>query len=86
MCRCSDTESNGYPLWLIHALHRVPCFIHPQEQVKQSQGATEESSVLSELQSLKDQLETSEKERKLLESQLSEANDTVAQLQGEGSD
>lgn len=44
----------------------------------------EESSVLSELQNLREQLEKSEEERKAIETQLSEANSTVTQLQEEG--
>lgn len=43
-----------------------------------------DSSVLSELQSLREQLEKSEEERKALETQLCEANGTVTQLQEEG--
>ncbi|XP_035531661.1 shootin-1 [Morone saxatilis] len=54
-----------------------------QDQVKQSQSAVEESSVLSELQNLKEQLEKSKEERKALEDKLSEANGTVTQLQEE---
>lgn len=54
-------------------------------QVKQSQSAVEESSLLPELQNLKEQLEKSEEERKALETQLSGANSAVAQLQEEGS-
>lgn len=53
--------------------------------MKQSQSSGDDSSALSELQNLSDQLETSEKERRVLETQLSEANGTVTQLQGEGS-
>lgn len=70
-------EQNGFP-------HHVPSFFHPRVQVKQSQSAEEESRVLSELQNLKEQLEKSEEERTALETQLSEANGTVAQLQEEG--
>lgn len=44
----------------------------------------QESSVLSELQDLREQLERSEEERKTLERQLSEANSSVTQLQEEG--
>lgn len=45
----------------------------------------EESSVLSELQNLREQLEKNEVDREALETQLSEANSTVTQLQEEGS-
>lgn len=55
-------------------------------QVRQSQGAKEEESgVLSELQSLREQLEKSDGEKKALETQLSEANSSVTQLQQQGS-
>lgn len=53
-------------------------------QAKQGQSAGEESSVLSDLQSLKAQLEKSEGGRKLLETQLSEANSTITRMQQEG--
>uniref|UniRef100_I3K575 Shootin 2 n=1 Tax=Oreochromis niloticus TaxID=8128 RepID=I3K575_ORENI len=49
-----------------------------------SQSAVEESSALSELQNLREQLEKSEEERKTLETQLSDANSLVTQLQEEG--
>lgn len=39
---------------------------------------------MSEVQSLKDQLETCEEQRKDLERQLAQANMAVTQLQGEG--
>lgn len=54
------------------------------DQLKQSQSAVEESSALSELQNLREQLEKSEEERKTLETQLSDANSLVTQLQEEG--
>lgn len=54
------------------------------QQAGQSQSAVEESSLVSELQNMREQLMKSETERKLLETQLSEANSSVAQLQGEG--
>lgn len=54
-------------------------------QVKQNESTAEDGGILPELQALKDQLETSEKQRKVLEMQLSEANVTVTQLQVEGS-
>lgn len=54
-------------------------------QVKLNESTAEEGSILPELQALKDQLEMSEKQRKVLETQLSEANVTVTQLQVEGS-
>lgn len=60
-------------------------FSHVCDQVKQSKSAVEESSVLPELQNLREQLETREMEKKMLESQLSEANRCVTQLQEEGS-
>ncbi|XP_049923933.1 shootin-1 isoform X2 [Epinephelus moara] len=54
-----------------------------QDQVRQSQGAVEESGVRSELQNLREQLEKSEEERKTLETQLFEANSAATQLQEE---
>ncbi len=54
-------------------------------QVKQSQSPVEESSILSELQNLKEQLEKSKEEKNAFETQLSEAKGTVTQLQEEGS-
>lgn len=54
------------------------------DQLKQSQSAVEESSALSELQNLREQLEKSEEERKTLETQLSDANSLVTRLQEEG--
>lgn len=54
-------------------------------QVKENQNVEDESTVLSELQSLKEQLEKSEEDKKALETQLSEANSSVTQLQEEGS-
>lgn len=54
-------------------------------QVKQNESTAEECSILPELRALKDQLEMSEKQRKFFETQLSEANVTVTQLQVEGS-
>lgn len=54
------------------------------QQAGQSQSAVEESSLVSELQNMREQLTKSETERKLLETQLSEANSSVAQLQVEG--
>lgn len=81
MCRCDERVQNGCP---IYVPHHVPCFFHPCVQVKQSHSAEEESSVLSELQNVREQLEKSEEERKALETQLSEANGTVTQLQEEG--
>ncbi|XP_041635505.1 shootin-1 isoform X2 [Cheilinus undulatus] len=53
------------------------------DQIKQNQGAVVESSIVSELQELKEQLERNEGERRALETQLTEANTTVTQLQEE---
>lgn len=53
--------------------------------MKSGPSAVEESGVLSELQNLREQLEKREEERKALETQLSEANSTVTELQEEGS-
>ncbi|XP_005751145.1 shootin-1 [Pundamilia nyererei] len=58
--------------------------LYYQDRLKQSQSAVEESSALSELQNLREQLEKSEEERKTLETQLSDANSLVTQLQEEG--
>lgn len=66
-------------------LHHIPSFSYLRVQVKPNQSAVEESGVLSELQNLREQLEKSEKERKSIETQLSEANSTVTKLQEEGS-
>ncbi|XP_004570773.1 shootin-1 isoform X4 [Maylandia zebra] len=57
--------------------------LYYQDRLKQSQSAVEESSALSELQNLREQLEKSEEERKTLETQLSDANSLVARLQEE---
>ncbi|XP_039900977.1 shootin-1 isoform X3 [Simochromis diagramma] len=57
--------------------------LYYQDRLKQSQSAVEESSALSELQNLREQLEKSEEERKTLETQLSDANSLVTQLQEE---
>lgn len=54
-------------------------------QVEGPGAAVKESSVASEVDDLRAQLAKSEAGRKLLESQLSEANGSVAQLRGEGS-
>lgn len=45
----------------------------------------EEGRVVPELQSLRDQLQQREEERKAIETQLSEAKSTVTKLQDEGS-
>lgn len=82
---CDDREKNGHPLWSTYVFLRVPGFFHTCVQVKQGQSAMEESSLLSELQNLKEQLDRSEEERKALETQLSEANSTSTQLQEKGS-
>lgn len=54
------------------------------QQAGQRQSTVEESSLVSELQNMREQLMKCETERKLFETQLSEANSSVAQLQGEG--
>lgn len=69
----------------VHSLHRIHCYSHFLAQAKPNQSAVEESSVLSELQKLREQLGKSEEERKAVETQLSEANSVVTQLQEEGS-
>lgn len=60
-------------------------FFHACIQVEPSQGAGDESSIVSELQNLRAELESSEEQRKTLVTQLSEANGTVTQLREEGS-
>ncbi|KAK6291943.1 hypothetical protein J4Q44_G00377280 [Coregonus suidteri] len=57
--------------------------LYYRNQLKQTQCALEESSVLSELQLVKGQLESSEKERRTMETQLREAQITATHLQGE---
>ncbi|XP_038851184.1 shootin-1-like [Salvelinus namaycush] len=54
-----------------------------RNQVKPTQSALEESSVLSELQCVRGQLESSEEERRTMDTQLREAQNTLTQLQGE---
>lgn len=61
------------------------CLPHTCVQVKESQSPEEASGVISEVQSLKEQLERSLQERKALETQLSEASGSVTQLQEQGS-
>ncbi|XP_042184191.1 shootin-1 isoform X2 [Oncorhynchus tshawytscha] len=60
--------------------------LYYRNQVKQTQCALEESSVLSELQIVRGQLESSEKERRAMETHLREAQITAAHLQGEEPD
>uniref|UniRef100_A0A4W5QH35 Shootin 2 n=1 Tax=Hucho hucho TaxID=62062 RepID=A0A4W5QH35_9TELE len=57
--------------------------LYYRNQVNQTQCALEESSVLSELQIVRGQLESSEKERRTMETQLREAQITATHLQGE---
>ncbi|KAK1890047.1 Shootin-1 [Dissostichus eleginoides] len=88
---CVTPQSSDTGLQLQRALEQISnistalCDIQRlyQEQVKPSQGAVDESSIVSELQNLRAELESSEEERKTLETQLSEANSTVTQLQEE---
>ncbi|KAL3046260.1 hypothetical protein OYC64_004299 [Pagothenia borchgrevinki] len=88
---CVTQQSSDTGLQLQRALEQISnistalCDIRRlyQEQVKPSQGAGDESSIVSELQNLRAELESSEEERKTLETQLSEANCTVTQLQEE---
>ncbi|KAM3842417.1 shootin-1 [Diretmus argenteus] len=63
------------------ALRDIRHYYH--HQVEASQIAVDDSSILSELQGVRGQLEASEEERKVLETQLTEAHNTVKQLQGE---
>ncbi|XP_029696763.1 shootin-1 isoform X2 [Takifugu rubripes] len=56
---------------------------HYQDQGTPSRRGRDENGVLSEVQSLKDQLETCEEQREDLERQLAQANMAVTQLQGE---
>jgi len=83
---CDGTECHvAGEKMVVYFLHLNPCLSRVCVQVTQSQSAAEGSSVLSELQKLREQLEKSEEERKALETQLREANSTVTQLQEEGS-
>ncbi|XP_035850076.1 shootin-1 isoform X2 [Sander lucioperca] len=85
------TQSSETGLQLQQALEQISnistalCDIqrYYQNQVKSGPSAVEESGVLSELQNLREQLEKREEERKALETQLSEANSTVTELQEE---
>lgn len=69
---------------LLYLLFFIMSSVLLYHQAKQGQSAGEESSVLSDLHSLKAQLEESEGGRKLLETQLSEANSTITRMQQEG--
>uniref|UniRef100_A0A4W5PMY9 Uncharacterized protein n=1 Tax=Hucho hucho TaxID=62062 RepID=A0A4W5PMY9_9TELE len=84
-------QSSETSLQLQHALEQVAHISstlqdiqrYYRNQVKQTQCALEESSVLSELQCVRGQLESSEEERRTMDTQLREAQNTVTQLQGE---
>ncbi|XP_061566458.1 shootin-1 isoform X2 [Cololabis saira] len=85
MGTCSSEP--GMQLQLQQALEQIShvstalCDI--QRYYQESKGAVEQSGVISELQNLKEQLEISERERKTLETQLSEAHRHATQLQEE---
>nr|XP_046184356.1 shootin-1-like [Oncorhynchus gorbuscha] len=67
-------------------VHRDPSETGPgtgSQTVEPTECALEESSVLSELQCVRGQLESSEEERRTMDTQLREAQNTVTQLQGE---
>ncbi|XP_033962225.1 shootin-1 isoform X2 [Pseudochaenichthys georgianus] len=88
---CVTPQSSDAGLQLQRALEQISsissalCDIQRlyQEQVEPSQGAGDERGIVSELQNLRAELESSEEERKTLVTQLSEANGTVTQLREE---
>uniref|UniRef100_A0A8C7T2X5 Shootin-1 n=1 Tax=Oncorhynchus mykiss TaxID=8022 RepID=A0A8C7T2X5_ONCMY len=83
-------QSSETSLQLQHALEQVAHISSTLQEIQryyrnQVDGcALEESSVLSELQCVRGQLESSEEERRTMDTQLREAQNTVTQLQGEG--
>ncbi|CDQ69828.1 unnamed protein product [Oncorhynchus mykiss] len=84
-------QSSETSLQLQHALEQVAHISstlqeiqrYYRNQVEPTECALEESSVLSELQCVRGQLESSEEERRTMDTQLREAQNTVTQLQGE---
>ncbi|XP_042183079.1 shootin-1 isoform X2 [Oncorhynchus tshawytscha] len=84
-------QSSQTSLQLQHALEQVAHISstlqeiqrYYRNQVEPTECALEESSVLSELQCVRGQLESSEEERRTMDTQLREAQNTVTQLQGE---
>ncbi|XP_064795194.1 shootin-1-like [Oncorhynchus masou masou] len=84
-------QSSETSLQLQHALEQVAHISstlqeiqrYYRNQVELTECALEESSVLSELQCVRGQLESSEEERRTMDTQLREAQKTVTQLQGE---